>query len=198
MSEQLILSIGREFGSGGHEIAQRLADIYGLPLYDHNLLDEIASARNLNSKELTEYDETTRNKLLSRTVRGFNNSPAHNVAYLQFEYLHKKAVAGESFVIVGRCSEAILRDFPGMISIFVLGDMDKKIERIAAKYHLSDEKARKLALEKDRKRKNYHNSYCTGKWGDSRNYHISINSSKLPIEETVQILKNYIDARRAK
>lgn len=196
MNEQLILSIGREFGSGGHEIAQHLADYYGLPLYDHNLLDEIASARNLDSRNLAEYDEKKRNMLLSRTVRGYNNSPAHNVAYLQFEYLRKKAQAGESFVIVGRCSEAILKDFKGMISIFVLGDMDKKIERISQKYNLSERKAEKLALEKDRKRKTYHNSYCSGKWGDSRNYDISINSSKLPMEETVRILTDYIDARR--
>ncbi|MED9903019.1 MAG: cytidylate kinase-like family protein [Lachnospiraceae bacterium] len=197
MNSQLILSIGREFGSGGHEIAQKLADIYGLPLYDHNLLDEMASAGSLNSQDLKKFDEVKRNKLLSRTVRGLNNSPEQNVAFLQFEYLKKKADAGESFVIVGRCAETVLKENKGLISIFILGDMEHKIERIMEIYHLSETKAEKLALEKDMKRKRYHNSYCGGKWGDSRNYDISINSSRLPMEETIRILSQYIDARRS-
>ena len=196
MSKQLIISIGREFGSGGHEIAQKLAEMYDLPLYDHNLLDEIAASRQLNSDTLKEFDETKRNKLLSRTVRGFNNSPAHNIAYLQFDFLKQKAAAGESFVVVGRCSEFILKDHKGLISMFILGEKEHKLERIMKLYNLSYNKAEKLAQEKDRKRKNYHNSYCDGKWGDSRNYDISINSSLLPMEETLRILKEYIDTRR--
>lgn len=197
MDNQLILSIGREFGSGGHEIAQKLADIYNLPLYDHNLLDEIASAGSFNSQDLKKFDEVKRNKLLSRTVRGFNNSPEQNVAFLQFEYLKQKADAGESFVVVGRCAETVLKGNRGLISIFILGDMEQKIKRIAEIYHLSEAKAEKLALEKDKKRKHYHNSYCSGKWGDSRNYDISVNSSRLPLEDTIRILSQYIDARRS-
>ena len=196
MNKQLIISIGREFGSGGHEIAQKLAEMYDLPLYDHNLLDEIAASRQLNSAELREFDETKRSKLLSRTVRGFNNSPAQNVAFLQFDFLKQKANAGESFVVVGRCSEFILKDKEGLISIFILGEKEHKLQRIMQIYHLSHDKAELLAQEKDRKRKNYHNSYCDGKWGDSRNYDLSINSSHLPLEETLRILKEYIDARR--
>lgn len=197
MKQQLILSVGREFGSGGHEIAQKLADIYELPLYDGNLLKEVASARNLDSKDLEEFDEMKRNKLFSRTVRGLNNSPEQNVAFLQFEYLKRKADAGDSFVIVGRCSETVLREYKGMISIFILGDMDKKVERIVDLYHMTEAKAEEFIQEKNRKRKQYHNSYCKGKWGDSRNYEISINSSKLGIDESVRILKEYIDARIA-
>lgn len=198
MNNQLIISIGREFGSGGHEIAQRLSKIYNLPLYDHNLLDEIAATRNLDSNNLKEFDETKRNKLLSRTVRGLNNSPAQNVAYLQFDFLKKKADAGESFVVVGRCSESILKEYDGLISIFILGDKERKIERIMEIYQLSAEKAAKLAKEKDRKRKEYHNSYSEGKWGDSRNYDLSLNSSKLPMEENLRILTEYINTRRPK
>ncbi len=197
MSNQLIISIGREFGSGGHEIAQKLADQYNLPLYDHNLLEEIARARNIDSKDLEEFDEIKKNKLLSRTVRGLSNSPEQNIAFLQFEYLKRKADAGESFVVVGRCSESLLSQYNGFISIFILGDTEKKVKRIMNLYHLSEPKAKKLAREKDRIRKQYHNSYCSRKWGDSKNYNISINSSKLSIDETVKILSLYIDARKA-
>lgn len=195
MSEQMIISIGREFGSGGHEIAQRLANIYRLPLYDHNLLNEISSISNLDSAELVKLDEMKRNKLLSRTVRGMNNSPAHNVAYIQFDYLKKKSEAGESFVVVGRCSETILKDNKNMISIFILGDMEKKVERISRMYQISAKEAENLIREKEKKRKQYHNSYCQFKWGDSRNYDLSVNSSKLGIDETIHMLTAYIDAR---
>ena len=196
MKGQLIISIGREFGSGGHEIAQKLADQYKLPLYDHNLLDELAGRNNLDGDVLKEFDEAGRKKLLSRTVRGMNNSPEQNVAQLQFDYLRKKADSGESFVIVGRCSETILKGNTGLISIFVLGDMETKIERIMRLYQKSRKDAEELILEKDRKRKKYHNSHCRIKWGDSRNYDLSINSSRLGIEQSVRILSQYIDTRR--
>ena len=103
--KQLIISIGREFGSGGHEIAEKLSKLYELPLYDHNLLRELAAEKNLDHDSLAEFDETKKRRGLFRTVRGMNSCPAYNVAQLQFEFLKKKADAGESFVVVGRCAE---------------------------------------------------------------------------------------------
>lgn len=195
MEKQLIISIGREFGSAGHEIAERLSKVYQLSLYDHNLLREVAKDRNLNAEILEEFDEVKRNKLLSRTVKGMNSSPAHHVANMQFEFLRSKAAAGESFVVVGRCSDAILKEYPGLVTIFVIGDMDKKADRVARLYNLSETAAQKLIKEKDRKRKNYHNSNCDSKWGDARSYDLTINSSKLGLDESVRILKDYIDTR---
>lgn len=198
MQKQLIISLGREFGSGGHEIGQKLAEKYNLPLYDHDLVKEMASARNVNSKDLEEFDEMKKNVFLSRTVRGMSSSPEHNVAYLQFEFIKEKADSGESFVIVGRCAETVLKGYEGMIPIFVLGDREEKVKRIMRLYNLSETKAEELIDEKDKKRKQYHNSFCKIKWGDSRNYDISINSSKLGIDESVRILSEYIDAKISK
>ena len=110
MEKQLIISVGREFGSGGHEVAQKLADDYGIALYDHDLLKEIAAKKNLKSEDLEAYDELKWNRFLYRTVRGLNSSPEQNVANLQFDFLKEKAKSGESFVVVGRCSETILRE----------------------------------------------------------------------------------------
>lgn len=195
MEQQLILTVGREFGSGGHEIAQKLAEHYKLSLYDSNILKKIAVERNLDSEVLEEFDESKRKIGLSRTVRGISSSPEHNVANMQFDFLKNKAEAGESFVVVGRCGETILKDYPTMISIFVLGDKETKLERISKLYHVSLEKAEKQMMDMDRKRKQYHNSHCPGKWGDSRNYEVSINSSKLGIEGCMQFLIEYINAR---
>ena len=187
----------RSLGYDMHEIAQKLAEYYKLPMYDHNLLDEVAASMNVSSKELAEFDEKRRNKFLYRSVMGMNSSPADNVARMQFDYIKKKAEAGESFVIVGRCSEIVLKDNPHLISIFVLGDREAKIERVMRIYELDARHAEERMIEKDRRRKSYHNSHCKVKWGDSRNYDLSINSSKLGVEETVESLKNYIDARVA-
>jgi cytidylate kinase len=197
-NKQIIVSIGREFGSAGHEIAEDISKKLGLALYDYNLLKEIADDFEVDSKQLEEYDEIPRIPLFSRTVNGYNNSPQYNIAMMQFEYLHKKAEAGESFVVVGRCSEEILKDFDCMIPIFVLGDMPNKIKRIAALYKMDEKEAYETIIVQDKKRKNYHNYFCKGKWGDSRNYEMCINSSHIGVEATVDIILDYIKLRTGK
>ena len=193
---QLIISIGREFGSGGHEIAEKLAKHYDMPLYDHNLLDKIAEERNLNSEELKSYDEV-QDGVFHRRVRGMSSSMTEHVAQLQFDYLKEKANAGESFVVVGRCSETVLKDNKDLIAIFVNGDKDQNVARVSKKYELSESQAADLMKKKDRARKMYHNINCDSKWGDSRNYELVINSSKLGVDKSVQMLIQYIDARVA-
>ena len=113
----------------------------------------------------------------------------------EFWYLTGMAEEGKSFVIVGRCAETKLKDFPGLISIFVLGDYELKLQRVMDIYKVSGEEAKQLIRRGDWKRKSYHNYHCKGKWGDSRNYDISVNSSKLGIEKTTDLLECYIKER---
>lgn len=195
MEKQLIISVGREFGSGGHVIAEELAKRFQIPFYDENLLVHIAEEKNLDQEDLIKYDEKPKNKLFYRTVSGYSNAPQDGVANIQFDYLKKMAEKGESFVIVGRCSETILKEFPGMISIFVLGDKEVKVKRIMEKYELTEHDAELMMKKEDWKRKSYHNYHCGGKWGDSRNYDFSINSSKLGLEKTTDLLEQFIKAR---
>ena len=128
-------------------------------------------------------------------MRGFSNSPEEQIANMQFDFLRKKAEEGASFVIVGRCAETILKGNPGLITIFVLGDMDAKIKRIAGLHLISRAEAERMIWRHDRKRKAYHNHYCEMKWGDSRNYDLCINSNKLGIERTTDTLEQYIRER---
>ena len=195
MNKQLIISVGREFGSGGHLIAEKLSQRFGIKLYDHNFLDEIAEKHDGNLESIKKFDEAPRSRILSRTVRGFNNSPEDVVTQLQFEFMKERAQAGESFVIVGRCAETVLKGHPALVSIFVLGDYEKKVERVKEKYSLSEKEAKALIKVKDKKRKSYHNYNCDLHWGDSRLYEVSINSSRLGIDETVDILEDYINRR---
>ena len=195
MSKQLIIAVGREFGSGGHLIAELLAKKFELPFYDRNLLDEIANEKSLDKKELEQYDEIPKKRLLSRTVRGFSNSPEENIANLQFDFIRKMANEGKSFVIVGRCAENVLKGNPALISIFVLGDMECKIKRTQQVRGITREQAEAVIYRHDKHRKSYHNYYCQTKWGDSRNYEISVNSSKLGIDGTADLLEAYIRER---
>lgn len=198
MEKQLIISIGREVGSGGHEIAEKLAKHYNIPLLDKNILEEIAEKKNVDATDLKEVDKKFIFPLVNRNVRGFSSSIQENVYLLQFEYLQEKAKAGESFVIVGRCGEDVLKEYDSLVSIFVLGDKEVKKERIMQKYDKNQFMAERMMREKDTERKRYHNSFCEGKWGDSRNYDISVNSSVLGIDETAALLIDFIDKKRNK
>ena len=195
MSQQLIISVSREYGSGGHDIALALSKYYDLPFYDKTFLDKIADEKGLDVKKLKRFDESPINHFLYRTVKGYNNSPESGVANLQFNYLKEKADAGESFVIVGRCSEDILKTYPGFVSIFILGDKEAKIKRVMERENMTYDEAVERAKKCDKKRKSYHNNFTETKWGDSRNYDFSINSSKLGIDKTIQFIETYINAR---
>ena len=195
---QIIISVGREFGSGGRVIAEKLSERFNLPLYDRHLITEIAEKMGMTIEAVAKYNETPKNVFVSRRVKGYSNSIEDNIAEMQFNVMEEKAKSGESFVVVGRCSETKLKKYPGLISFFILGDMDKKIERVMEVYGLDEDDATRFILKKDKKRKRYHNYHCQGKWGDSRLYDFSINSSKLGIDETVDIIEGYIRARMAK
>ena len=192
---QLIISVGREFGSGGKVIAENLAKRFNIPIYDRHLITEIATKTGLTAGEIEKYNEMPASRLVSRRVRGFSNSIEDNIAEMQFDFLRKKAESGESFVVLGRCSESKLSDFESLVSIFVTGDTDKKIERVMKVYEMSEDEAKSFITKKDKKRKRYHNYHVGMHWGDSRLYDLTINSSKLGIEGTVDILEKYVRAR---
>jgi cytidylate kinase len=167
-----------------------------LPLYDRNLLDEIAKEKNAGADDLRKYDEVPRNFLMSRTVRGYSNSPEEVVARMQFDFLREKAKSGESFVVVGRCSEDILKDFDGLISFFILADMDSKIRRIERVRNVGPEEAESIIRRHDKKRKAYHNYYCQTSWGDARNYSMTLDVSKMDTETATNIVEDLVRIRR--
>lgn len=194
---QTIISVSREFGSGGHLMAEKIAKDHGLKFYDRRLLDDIANENNIEVEILEKYDEKPRNNLLTRRVGSFSNSMEEILADMQFDYIRKKAESGESFVIVGRCAESVLKGRKELISIFVTGDEDYKLARVKEVYHLSDADALAKMRRHDKKRKRYHNKHSDFRWGDSRNYDLCINSSKLGIDQTAATLEDYIKARIA-
>ena len=189
--KQTIISIGREFGSGGRQVAGMLSEVYDLPLYDRNMLDEIAAGKDLDGAGLRAYDEKKPGGLW------MSGTPANNVAQLQFEFLKGKADIGESFIVLGRCAESLLRGNSGLISIFIHADMEHKVLRIMERNYMTRIEAEEYIREQEKRRREYHNAYCSMKWGDVRSYDISVDSGVLGIEGTAACLKEYIDLRRS-
>lgn len=198
MERQYIIVISREYGTGGHEIARIISEKFHINFYDRKMLDEIADKENMCREQLAKYEEKPRKLILSRKVSGYSNSPEEIVAEMQFKYIREKADSGESFVIVGRCADMVLKERPGVIPIFITGDRKNKNERIMKMFDMDRDEADSKRKRHDRIRRQYHNSHSDFKWGDSRHYDICINSSRLGVEGTAGILETYINERIAK
>lgn len=194
MGNQIIISISREYGSEGRTIAEQIVKDMGLLFYDRNMLDEIAKEKGFDPAAFAGVDEKPRNKLLSRRVKGYSNATEDNLAQMQFEFLRKKAASGESFVVLGRCSETILKEYDSLVSIFVTGNKDRKLKHVMEKFSLSETAAAAKIAKHDAYRRRYHNHYSDFKWGDSRNYDVCINSSRIGVEGTAKLLKKFVES----
>lgn len=195
MSKQMIIALSREFGSGGTDIARALAERFELPLYEKNTLEYIAREKGLDANNLIPYDETPRFPFLHRTVNGFSSAPGVIIAQMQFQFLRNRAEQGESFMVLGRCAEEVFRDHPGLITIFIMADVDFKTARLLERGAPNRRKARTSMIREDLKRKTYHDQFCNGKWGDPANYDLIVNSARLGIDGTTDFLERYIRAR---
>ena len=193
MKKQIIITIGREYGSAGHYIAEKMAQKLGIALYDKKFFedshDEIGYSREIMQK----YDEKPVNVFISRKIVNHTNSIEEIVQQKVSEFISARAESGESFVIVGRCSDQVLRNNKNAIHIFIMGTYEDKLNRIMQIYKFDREKAAECLKKHDKKRRNYHNTYSDLKWGDSRGYHICINSSIIGIDSTVELLCEYAE-----
>lgn len=196
MSKQFIVSIGREYGCGGHSIAEKIANRFGLKLYGSNMLEEIAAEKGSTIDDLAKFDEKPRNVLFSRSVGDFSNSMEKSVAELEFEFMKRKVSEGESFVVIGRCSDEILDDQNvEVIAAFINGDPKDRINRISEGLGISKGDAEDKMEQADRKRRAYHDALCKADWGDADSYDICLNSSKIGIDKTADLLEQYINVR---
>lgn len=198
MKKQMIITLGREYGSLGRYIARQLAEKLELPLYDKENMIAEAERSGFNREIFEQYDEKNRNFLFSRSVKGLSNSIEDIIAEKELEFQQKLAESGESFVVVGRCSDWIFRDNPNALRFFVCGDYEVKLKHLMKDENMSEREAADAIKRNDKKRRAYHNLYCDSKWGDSRSYDLTINSSKYGIEKTVSVLyeavKNYFES----
>ncbi len=192
MKQQIIITLGREHGSGGHYIADIISKELGIKLYDKDSIEKEIASAGYSEEMIRKADEKPVNIFASRRIGKYSNSIEVNVAERTFAMLREKAAAGESFLIIGRCGEQVLKDNPNMISVFICGDPDFKLARVMEKMGLDADQAIDEIKSVDRSRKNYHNYYCNTKWGDARGYDMTIKSNVLGCEATAEMLVSYI------
>lgn len=197
-----VITIGRQFGSGGREIGEKLAARFGIQCYDKELLTRAAKESGFCEEMLTNHDERPTNSFLYNLVMdtysfGYNTSAfvdmpiSQKVFLAQFDTIKKIASEGPC-VIVGRCADYALSDFKNSIHLFIYADEEAKVNRISKKYNVSEAKAKDMIIKKDKQRQSYYNYYSSKRWGFSDSYDLSVNSSILGIEGTVNLLKQFI------
>ena len=197
--KQMIITISREFGSGGREIGFALAEKLGIPCYSRNLLEEFADENDLDKEELIRIDEKPKHFYHSRRVRGFSSSNQEQIENIQFKLLKTKAVDEDSFVVIGRCADDVLKEFGETVTkIFITGDDVFKTQRIMQKLDVSTREAHRLMKFTDKSRKAYHDFYTTDKskhWGQANTYDLTVNSATFGIEGTVDFIYSFLKTK---
>lgn len=200
MAEHKIVTIGREFGSGGHEVGNRLATRLDIPLYDNNLIRMVAEKLDIGEETAKALDETTLNSFLKGFVldpiektsqtKGTEYIPPLNqqVFELQSDIIRKLADRGPC-VIVGRCADYLLRENPNCMNVFICAEWEDRVKRIAEKFDISERKAAEKIKRMDRERRYYYESHTGLEWGSIDSHHLLLNVSRLGIERAVDILE---------
>lgn len=199
MEKKIIINIGRQFGSGGHEIAHKLGNLLNIPVYDNELLTEAAKENGFDEKVFAGSDEKKRpfflSSILSRSNVYQGDNFTDNMLFKMQSQTIKNIAEKGSAIIVGRCSNYILRDFDCCLNIFITAPLESRCKRIASRDNsLKDKDFKALSkyiLQKDDSRRDYYNYYTFGNWGVCSTYDLSLDSSILGIEGTAEFIIEY-------
>ena len=197
-----IYTIGREFGSGGREVGEKLAAKLGIKLYDKELLQQAAKDSGFCEEIFENHDEKPTNSFLyslvmdTYSVSGYSAAPFldmplnHKVFLAQFETI-KKIAEKESCVIVGRCADYALSDNPDCINVFIHADLDVRIKNVSRNLNITENKARDIINKTDKQRASCYNYYTSKKWGDSKSYNLSLDAGKLGTDNCVEMILKF-------
>ena len=204
---RFVITIGRQFGGGGRELGHRLAEAFGIPYYDKELIAEASKESGLDPEYFEKADEQAPGSLIralgaslmmSGGAVGAENALAgENIFKFQSDVIREVAKNG-SCVIVGRCADYILRNEPLCISIFICASDDDRINRVMRCHGAkSPKEAQEMMRKTDKKRAGYYNFYTDKTWGSATSYNLCIDSSVLGIEKTVGVIRDYVEQRIA-
>ena len=207
MAKKIIITIGRQFGSGGRYVGRLLAEKLGIPFYDKELLSEAAKQSGICEEIMEDHDEKPTRSLLFSLVTGMQHHMGtgnfymdmplnHRIFLAQFDAIRKLAAEG-SCVIVGRCADYVLREDPDTVRVFVKGDMPSKIARAVKYYGVEEDKAEERIRKADKQRASYYNYYATATWGDIENYDLVADTGVLGVEGAVELIEKFLELREA-
>lgn len=200
--KNLVITIEREFGSGGKYIGERLSEDLNLKFYDEQLLERVSKESNIDISLLEEADEKQKGSfwytlaMASLATDGLNSLsslPNNERCFIEQSRVIEKIAETESCVIIGRCSNIILKDRPNVIRVFIYAsNMNFKINRKMKYAGLGDKYAAKLIQKTDKERAAYFNYFTNEKWGRRENYDLMIDTSKIGVDNAVELIKSYI------
>ncbi len=196
----MVITIGREYGSGGREIGEKLAKELGFSFYDKNLLQMVAEKSGIKEQVLQKADEATSNPLFAPYYPGGLNQGSLNdrLFKMQSDFIKEKADT-ENCVIVGRCANYVLEDRENIIRVFIYADIEKRINRIMSRHGIVDrDLALKVINKTDKQRRAYYQFYSELKWGRIEGQDLMINSGLLGIDGTVAMLKAIVEQKMGK
>lgn len=202
MKDNLIITIGRQYASGGHAIARELSKLMGIKMYDKELIDIVSKESGISEEVLKAYDEKPTNSFLYSLSLGaysFDNSVAgapaiplvEKVFAAQSEIIRKIADEGPC-IIVGRCANSVLRDYSNVVSVFIHADMERRVERVCEFSSCTRSAAVDEIRKADKKRANYYNYFSDYKWGNATSYDLCLNS-RIGYENAAQVIKFFAE-----
>ena len=197
-----IITIGREFGSAGRENGYKIADDFGIKLYDKEMLNRAAKESGICEELFEAHDQKPTNSFLYSLVMdtfslgyssgSYTDMPInHKVFLAQFDAIKKIASEGPC-ILVGRCADYALEEFDNVLTVFIHAKMEARIRRIARIYNLTDAKAKEMIQKTDKQRSSYYNYYTNKKWSDAESYDVCLDSSVLGIEGTAEAIKQLV------
>ncbi|MEG1684835.1 MAG: cytidylate kinase-like family protein [Bacteroides sp.] len=203
MNKNYVINIGRQLGSGGKEIGEKLATELGISFYDKELIN-LASDESGLCKELFEKADEKASQSIVGGLFGmrfpfisdgsipYGNCLSNDSLFKIQSDVIRRLAEQKSCLFVGRCADYILRDNPRCVNIFISASLSDRMQRIRHIHHLSEEKAEELIEKTDKKRASYYNYYSYKTWGAAATYHLCIDSSVLGVDETVAFIKTFI------
>jgi len=203
--ERFIVTIGRQFGSGGRSIGEKLAQKLGVNFYDKELISIAAKESGMDPEVFEGADEKAANSLLYSLSMGMysfgsglptmGDLPVNDKLYLLQHKIIREIAERESCVIVGRCADYVLRDNPNCVNVFIHANIEYRKEQSVKKHGIEEARAEHIINKTDKNRANYYSFYSGQKWGMVENYDLCIDSSKLSEESIVDLIVEYIKAR---
>jgi cytidylate kinase len=201
-NKKTIITIGRQFGSGGHEIGATIAQDLGINLYDKEMLKRAAKESGLCEELFETHDEKPTYSFLyslvmdSYSAATHNGMPLNHQLFLEQYNTIKKLAEENSCVLIGRCADYALADNPDAIHIFIYADFDERVRRISRMYDMTISEAKDIIKKNDKKRASYYNYYTNKVWGDAKSYDLCIDSSKLGIGGTAKAIEDYVKLKQ--
>ena len=197
-----IVTIARQYGSGGRECGKKLSEITGFKFYDKDLITLAAQKSGLSTDTLQSVDEKAASSLLYTLALGSSiynhgigsvNMPINDKLFVvQSEIIKELASSGEGAIIVGRCADYVLSGRENLVRIYISADFDKRVETVMKRHDLTEAQAKDLIIKTDKRRANYYSYYTGDKWGKVDKYDLVVSTDKIGIDGAAQMIADYL------